>query len=97
MLLVVKKKDGLWRFCVDYRQINAIIVKDKHPLPVMDYYLMNWLVLNGSPSWIFNLVIIRFVWPGEEYKTTFRTHNGLFEFLVMPFGLTNAQPHFRAL
>lgn len=39
LVLLVKKNDGSWRFCVDYRHLNAIIVKDKHPLPMVDELL----------------------------------------------------------
>jgi hypothetical protein len=68
-VLLVKKKDGLWRFCIDYKALNAIIVKGKCPLPIIDE-------LAGA-SW-FSKLDLRAGYhqismaPGEEYKTAFQ-------------------------
>lgn len=95
-VLFVQKSDGGLRFCVDYRALNAVTVKDRYPLPLVKETLNN---LSGMQYFskidivsAFNNIRVR---EGEEYLTAFRTRFGLYESLVMPFGLTGAPATFQ--
>ena len=97
-IVLVKKKDGSIRFCVDYRQLNNLTKKDAYPLPRIDTCLDTlagavWYSTFDLRSG-FHQVSVR---PGDANKTTFTCHRGTFRFPRMPFGLCNAPATFQRL
>ena len=95
-VLFVKKPGGGLCFCVDYRALNTITIKNCYSLPLMQEMLDQlckavWYTKLDIVG-VFNLIQMK---EGEEWKTAFRTRSGLYKYLVMPFGLANTPSIFQ--
>src|SRR5919108_412385 len=89
-IVIVKKKDGKPRFCIDYRALNRVTVKDAFPLPRIE----DILEALDNAKYFSTLDLTSGYWqikmdPESQAKTAFTTQNEIYEFTVMPFGLTD--------
>ena len=97
-VLLVEKKDGTLRMCVDYRSLNEVTIKNKYPLP-----MINDLFDQLEGASVFSKIDLRSgyhqlkIREKDIPKTAFTTRYGLYEYTVMSFGLTNAPAYFMSM
>lgn len=94
-VLLVKKRDGTWCFCVDYCALNAITVKDQFSIPIIDELLEEL----GGACWFSKLDLLQgyhqiLMKEDDISKMAFRIHHDHFEFQVIPFGMCNTRSSF---
>lgn len=95
-VVLVKKKDGGWRLCMDYKVLNKLSKKNKYQIPLVEDLFNE---LGGAQ--IFSKLDLKVGYHQirlkveDRYKTAFQTHLGQYEYLVMPFGLSNASTTFQ--
>ncbi|KAH9171777.1 hypothetical protein AeNC1_017768, partial [Aphanomyces euteiches] len=97
-VLMIRKPDGSIRFCIDYRRLNEVTIKDSYPLPRID----DLLDVLGKAKYFSTMDVASGCWnvrmeEDSIPKTAFTCKFGLYEWLVMPFGLCNAVPQFERL
>lgn len=97
-ILLVKKKTGEWRLCVDFRKLNSYTIKNKFPLPIIEELFeelqgAKWFTTLDLRSGFHQILVAL----EDQYKTAFQTHFGHFEYKVMPYGLIGAPATFQAV
>src|SRR6185312_8059132 len=101
-VVIVKKKNGSLRFCVDYRALNAVTVPNRHPFPIMEDVIADIAKSGNQPKIFSALDLASGYWQVEmeeesKLKTTFTCHKGLYYFKRLPFGLKNAPVSFQCM